>query len=374
VSDNFDKVPNQSIFKVFKEDSFVIVVDRDFFIVACSNEFSDFFSIHSNTIYVNLKDFFTINYDNYFANDNFFNKDSFKLKAISRYEKKEWVLRFNKVISFKGKEYFVVTGSSLTASKNGNNLSFDELNAIAFLLMGLAHEIKNPLAGIKVLVDMIECECEGRKDVATYLAKISKNVDRVNSMLDIFFSYARSDYAKKDIFPVSVIVEDVKLFQGYRIKRENVDFSVIVKNNDLQIIANKNNVLNIFFNLLSNALDSVILSNKILKKIEFRVFETEIPKSFDKSCISGFDVDEKKLIGVGFKVEDNGVGMDEFEKKHIFNPFFTTKDSGVGLGMSLVAKYVEESCGEIKVESAKGKGSCFTVILPGIKCFEERRK
>ena len=64
---------------------------------------------------------------------------------------------------------------------------------------------------------------------------------------------------------------------------------------------------------------------------------------------------------------DTGIGMDETTARNIFNPFFTTKDKGVGLGLALTRKIIEDHRGTIEVMSDKGKGTTFTVLLPVVK-------
>ncbi len=368
MADSLNAPLRKNFYKIFEEKTIDLIVDENFFVVAASGNFYSFFPDKTGLFRPCLKDFFTINGLNNFVENQRNGYESFETEFESL-NGKVWIAKVKSIFSPTKKRLFLIRLlEKASLKRNGESFS-EELSSMAFLLMGLAHEIKNPLAGIKVLVDMIECECEPQDDIKGYLSKISKNVDRVNSMLEVFFSYAKSDSQKKEIFSVSSLLEDLRLFEGYRIKKEGIEFVVDTENRELYLIANRNNVLDIFLNLLHNALDSVLASGTILRRIELKVFETDIPSNFSEECILSLNIDKQSLVGVAFVLEDNGIGMDDFEKKHIFNPFFTTKDSGVGLGMSMVAKYLEENCGEISIESAKGRGSRFTVVLPGIKGY-----
>ncbi len=245
----------------------------------------------------------------------------------------------------------------------------NDLTSNAFMLMGLAHEIKNPLAGIKVLAESIESECEQKEDIKNALHRIARYVDRVNSMLEVFFSYVRTENEKKEIISIDSLVEDIVLFCENRFRKMDIKFEVLVEKT-LFIIANRNQLLNLVLNLVKNAEESVILSGKREKRISLRVFiRKEPPENFNPACLESISESIKvcEVYGVCIECKDNGVGMDEFEKKHIFDPFFTTKDRGVGLGMSMVLKYVSENCGDIFFESEKGEGAVFRIILPGLE-------
>jgi signal transduction histidine kinase len=76
---------------------------------------------------------------------------------------------------------------------------------------------------------------------------------------------------------------------------------------------------------------------------------------------------EELAGGVVLQFTDTGVGMDEATKDKIFNPFFTTKDTGTGLGLAMTHKIIQEHGGEIKVDSLIGKGTTFTLTIPGVQ-------
>ncbi len=239
------------------------------------------------------------------------------------------------------------------------------LDSVSFMLCGLAHELKNPLAGIKVLADTVANECENNPALKNYVSRIERNVDRLNAILDVFFSYLKEGKEDRDFISVSSLLEDLSIFFGYRIKREGIDFKLSPCGEDLFIFANKTQVLNLFANLLDNAIYAVERSEKPEKWIEIEVGVKEF-FNFNKGCFLE-QLNEDELIPVSFRVKDNGIGLGDVEKRYLFNAFFTTKEKGMGLGMSMVLKYVKENCGAIFVESTKGKGTVFEVILPGKK-------
>ncbi len=258
----------------------------------------------------------------------------------------------------------------LLSEKEPKQGAEDLIDSVSFMLLGLAHELKNPLAGIKVLADMIVCECEKENEIGGFVSKILKNVDRINSILDVFFSYIKVNKEFKSFFPVNSLLEDLMIFSGFKAKRAGIDLKIKVEEENLFVYANKNKVLNLFMNLLDNAIDAVKTKRGLPKRIEITISAVG-DFQIDASCLSLLkreDMD-KKFIGIKTEIKDTGIGMDDFEKKHIFDAFFTTKDSGVGLGLPMVLKYVRENCGDIFFESEKGKGSVFKVILPGVRDF-----
>ena len=197
-----------------------------------------------------------------------------------------------------------------------------------------------------------------------------KNVDRVNAILDVFFSYIKVNKELKSLFSINSLLEDLMVFSGFKAKRAGIELTVKVEQKNLSIFGNKNKVLNLFMNLLDNAIEAVKAKKNLPKRIEISVTAVE-DFQFDSSCLNSFkeEIKDKKIIGVKVEIKDTGIGMDDFEKRHIFDAFFTTKDSGVGLGLSMVLKYIKENCGGIFFESEKGKGSVFKVVLPGVRDF-----
>jgi len=215
----------------------------------------------------------------------------------------------------------------------------DRLAALGQLSAGLAHELRNPLATIRTSAEMLTQNLGAENEVAREVAGfIASEVDRANSLVTRFLQFAR---------PLQVKLEKADLAQTLDravalVEREAPGIA-IYKNYqpDIPPFAFDAELLErVFYNLLLNAAQATAPGGAVTLKTRAAGGTAEIA------------------------VIDRGTGIDPKQLDSIFNPFFTTKPEGVGLGLAIVAKIVDEHGGKIAVESEPGKGSIFCVFLP----------
>ena len=215
----------------------------------------------------------------------------------------------------------------------------DRLAALGQLSAGLAHELRNPLATIRTSAEMLTQNLGAENEVAREVAGfIASEVDRANSLVTRFLQFAR---------PLQVKLEKADLAQTLDravalVEREAPGIA-IYKNYqpDIPPFAFDAELLErVFYNLLLNAAQATAPGGAVTLKTRAAGGTAEIA------------------------VIDRGTGIDPKQLDSIFNPFFTTKPEGVGLGLAIVAKIVDEHGGKIAVESEPGKGSIFCVLLP----------
>jgi len=215
----------------------------------------------------------------------------------------------------------------------------DRLAALGQLSAGLAHELRNPMATIRSSAEMLNHKLEGENDVARELAGfIGSEVDRANSLITRFLQFAR---------PLQLRLEKADLTQTLDravslVEREAAGIA-IYKNYEPDIPPfpfDAELLERVFYNLLLNAAQASAPEGAVTLKLRASGGTAEV------------------------SVIDRGVGIDPAQRDNIFNPFFTTKPDGVGLGLAIVSKIVDEHGGKIAVESEPGKGSIFCVLLP----------
>jgi two-component system sensor histidine kinase HydH len=215
----------------------------------------------------------------------------------------------------------------------------DRLAALGQLTAGLAHELRNPLGTIKASAEMLSRQLSAENDVSREMAGfISSEVDRTNSLVTRFLQFAR---------PLQVRLDEADLTQVLdraiaEAEREAPGIA-IYKNYAPEIPPfplDAELMERVFYNLVLNAAQATAPGGAVTVKTRAADGMAEIA------------------------VIDRGVGIDPKQRNSIFNPFFTTKPAGVGLGLAIVSKIVDEHGGKIAVESEPGKGSIFLVILP----------
>jgi signal transduction histidine kinase len=215
----------------------------------------------------------------------------------------------------------------------------DRLAALGQLTAGLAHELRNPLATIRSSAEMLGSNMGAESEVAREMASfIASEVDRANSLVTRFLQFAR---------PLQVKLEKADLAQtldrAVELVQREVPGVAIYKNYQPDIPPfpfDAELMERVFYNLLLNAAQATASGGAVTLKTRAAGNVVEIA------------------------VIDRGAGIDPKQRESIFNPFFTTKPEGVGLGLAIVSKIVDEHGGKIAVESEPGKGSIFCVMLP----------
>jgi two-component system, NtrC family, sensor histidine kinase HydH len=216
----------------------------------------------------------------------------------------------------------------------------DRLAALGQLTAGLAHELRNPLGTIRASAEMLARKVGAEDAVAGELAGfISSEVDRTNSLITRFLEFARP--LKLRLAPTSLA--EVLDRAVAELERHNPPYEVAIHKNYAPDIPPLNLdaelMQRVFYNLLVNAAQATAAGGSIT--IKTRPFST----------------------GAEVSVIDRGSGIAAEHLESIFNPFFTTKQDGVGLGLAIVSKIVDEHGGRVALESEPGQGSVFRVFL-----------
>jgi signal transduction histidine kinase len=215
----------------------------------------------------------------------------------------------------------------------------DRLAALGQLSAGLAHELRNPLGTIKASAELLQRNVSAENEVSREMAGfIASEVDRTNSLVTRFLQFARplklqlatadlSQTLDRAIVLVEREAKGAAIYRNYQPEVAPFPF-------DAELLER------VFYNLILNAVQASPPGGAVSVKTR-----------------AGHDCVEVSVI-------DRGVGIDPQQRDSIFNPFFTTKPEGVGLGLAIVSKIVDEHGGKITVESEPGKGSVFHVVLP----------
>ncbi|MGB2783888.1 MAG: ATP-binding protein, partial [Atribacterota bacterium] len=223
------------------------------------------------------------------------------------------------------------------------------LAALGKLSAGIAHEIRNPLSSIRGLAQFVSNsfskDDERREDLNT----IIKEVDRLNNLVVQVLDYAKVKKLNLTSFSLNNLINDIVELFRQEITNKQIKFDVELSPDISLIQADKDQIRQILMNIIINAIQA------IPEKGEIKI-KTEKDLTRGKSAI--------KLV-----IEDNGIGIADKDLNQIFDPFFSTKGQGSGLGLSIVYKLVEGYQGEIKVESKEAKGTKFIIFLP-----QKRRK
>jgi two-component system sensor histidine kinase AtoS len=228
-------------------------------------------------------------------------------------------------------------------------LRMDRLVSLGKLSSGIAHELRNPLAGIKTTSQALSEEMSEDDPRREYLTRITKEIDRLNDLLKTFFSFAKPQ--KLNLVPCHIkdIINEIIPFLIKEIADKGIRFTEDYHPQLAKIKVDKNQMHQVFLNLFLNSIQAMSEGGEL--KIEVT----------PQNSAPG---DGAKQNFVKAVISDTGRGIPPHLIHKIFDPFFTTKPKGIGLGLSIAYQIINKHGGSISVESRWEKGTSFVIHLP----------
>ncbi|WP_026043577.1 two-component system sensor histidine kinase NtrB [Treponema primitia] len=239
----------------------------------------------------------------------------------------------------------------------------ENLASLTTLAAGVAHEIKNPLGSLSIHIQLIQKAMEANKEIYynahpsgidalgqdprsyfssldKYIGVVNEEIDRLNRIVVDFLFAVRPmnmDFREGDL---NVLIEELAEFVRYELEESDIKCILELDKNLPRIGFDERYMKQALLNLIKNAQAAMDGGGKLTLKTEFLDGEIQI------------------------LVSDTGIGIPDGNISKIFEPYFTTKETGSGLGLTLVFKIVREHRGEISVKSKEGEGTSFKITLP----------
>ncbi|MER3447969.1 MAG: hypothetical protein C4291_14565 [Candidatus Dadabacteria bacterium] len=229
---------------------------------------------------------------------------------------------------------------------SGKNLQKNSASTLEELILGLAHELKNPLSGIKGAAQILS---EEKRNKATVRCAeiIIKEVDRLCALLD---KLKQLEPFTKEVFEsvnIHQILSEILFLESSSIRGKEIKF---IENYDLalpSVLGDRDSLKQVFLNLIKNAHESIPKNGTV---------------EVSTRWITDYKLKGENAISVYIK--DSGVGISKEALEKVFSPFYTTKKEGSGLGLFLAYQIIAKHGGAIFIESELGKGTVFKVYLP----------
>ena len=231
----------------------------------------------------------------------------------------------------------------------------DRLASLGTLTAGLAHEIRNPLVAIKTLTQLLPERLDDEEFRSNFLQIASGEVDRISSLVTELLDFARPSDPKLDLEDVNTILDGMILLVSTETKKKQINITKNYTSDLPPVQVDREQIKQVFLNILLNAIEATRENGKIDVKT----------RSFIKPSGEPY---------VQIEFTDTGSGIPEEYMEDIFNPFFTTKSTGSGLGLSISNQIIQDHRGYIHVESQLNKGSSFFINLPVSQEYPKRRK
>ncbi len=235
---------------------------------------------------------------------------------------------------------FLVMVVDLTKEKKSNELlaQNDKMQSIGILSAGIAHEIRNPLTAIKMFVDMLPDGSEDKSFIDQFMNIVPDELMRLERLTHTLLDYSKETNPEPKSINLKDSLEEVMLLIKPYMKKKKIE--IIEKYENTQLFIDPYQLKQIVLNILMNSVDSMVEHGVI----EIR---TEVENNHVKIII-----------------KDDGSGIERDKLDKIFDPFYTSKPEGYGIGLSVTKKLVIENNGDIKVQSEKGIGTKTTIVFP----------
>ena len=240
-----------------------------------------------------------------------------------------------------------ITESRRTAEKT---IESERLNALTLLAAGVAHELGNPLNSLNIHLQLMERQTRKLKSKASdelqHSIEIARGeIDRLDSIVTQFLRAIRPSRPQLQPENIDAIVEEAVRFFSAEIEARDIVVETELRSDLPLLQLDRNQMKQAFYNVIKNSFEA--MRRRGILRIRTDMDESHVRVSFI----------------------DTGGGMSAETLSHVFEPYYTTKESGTGLGLLIVRRIVREHGGELAIESTEGKGLTLTIRLP----FKEQR-
>jgi signal transduction histidine kinase len=221
----------------------------------------------------------------------------------------------------------------------------ERFSLLGTLAAEIAHEIRNPITIINLLMHSIR-EAPGQTDqTRNDLAIVTEKLERINQIVEQTLNLARSSESRREETHINQLIEELLLFLSFKLSKAHITVETSLDAKLPPIQVDSGQIQQVLLNLMVNALESMKPGGTLRVRTRLASDRSLGP------CVRCL-------------VEDTGIGIPPENLETIFNPFFTTRPDGTGLGLFISNKLVRRHGGTIRVKSTPGAGSTFTVTLP----------
>jgi PAS domain S-box-containing protein len=232
----------------------------------------------------------------------------------------------------------------------------EKMEAVGRLAGGIAHDFNNVLTGIMGYTTLLNMKMDVNDPSRNYVEQIMKAAKNAANLTKGLLTLGRKQLIEPKSLNLNSIVKSAKQTLT-RYVGENVDFSILLSDRDVRIMADSTQIEQVLVNLITNANDAMPAGGKLTMTTGTANLKREYIKTYGYGEPGEY---------AALSIEDTGAGMDEKTRESIFEPFFTTKATGrsTGLGLSIVYGIVKQHDGYIDCRSEPGKGTVFTIYFP----------
>ena len=228
-----------------------------------------------------------------------------------------------------------------------NLMHSDKLAALGTLASSVTHEIKNPLASVKIFCQLVSLKYEDSKFRDKFNNIVPNEIERIENIVDQLLNFAKSSTLEYNKLNVNSIIDNLLDLIQYEAYKYNINISKQFEVDIPLIMADQEQLKQVFMNIILNAIQAMPNGGNL-------------DIWTDSNVIKGTEY-------VSIIVKDTGVGISEEFMGKVFEPFNTTKPNGTGLGLTIVHRIIKDHNGKIEINSELNKGTTVAVYIPVIK-------
>jgi two-component system nitrogen regulation sensor histidine kinase GlnL len=229
----------------------------------------------------------------------------------------------------------------------------DRLAALGTLAAGLAHEIKNPLTSLLTFSRHLERKFDDRNFRERFGSVVPRELERINGIVERLLELARPARLSFALVRLPELLERAVELYADQLADRHIEIVREYARDVPPVQADKEALYRVFVNLVANALDAMPRGGRLIARAGWVTGGDPLPPARRRAANR-----------VKVEIEDTGTGIEPSETDRIFNPFYTTRSGGTGLGLALAHKIVQDHGGRISFTSAPGRGTTFTIVLP----------
>ena len=263
--------------------------------------------------------------------------------------------------TYQGRPAIILAASDITEiiEKDAQLFQASKMTTLGEMSAGIAHELNQPLNAIKIGSDFLKKQIEQNRHIPAnelhqVVSAVSTQVNRASEIIQSLREFGRKPDFRKEKVDVNATIKDVMKIIGQQLNLQNIKVLYDLAENAPPILANKNRLEQVIFNLVTNARDAIQAQSNEKQEENVIVISTW----------------SEQKTHLNITISDTGTGIPEKNVPKIFEPFYTTKEvgKGMGLGLSITYGIIRDFEGTINVESQPGGGSRFHLRFPsGIK-------
>ncbi len=240
----------------------------------------------------------------------------------------------------------VVSNAAVLFEKEQSLLNATRLMTMGNMISEISHDLRKPLTSIRGGLQIIKKRWPDLTDDSDFFRVAEDEVYRMNELVRELVDFSNPNKYKTEKVDLRQVVKRAAELVGPDLRKRKVSFESAFEDADWDIIINKNQILEVLLNLFMNALDAMPDGGKL--------------------SVSGLieKPDHKKQEYLALKIADTGVGIKREHLSRVFDRYYTTKETGTGLGLAVVERIISAHSGTLAVTSEEGQGTVFTLYLP----------